>query len=429
MARWPFAVVRALRSTKFTGPYKRFVAVSSVPSIEIVVTPSDVDRVGHVGQQQFIGMFDRARWEVLAAGPGVDVFARHGVWPVVRKATFEYLAGVAAGTRLRFDVTLTHLGRTSFTLQQTVRSADDGAVVAEAECVLVCLDGSGRPGLVPGEIRAFFGSRPSVRAGAFQHVELAGLNVALDVQGDGQPVLFVHGFPLDRTVWRHLMAPLTGRRRIAPDLRGLGLSDAPDGVYSMPQYADDLVAVLDALDAERAVVCGLSMGGYIAFELIRRHPDRVAALMLINSRAEADSPAARDGRDEMIKLVQDEGTAALADLLMPKLLAPESLSALPEVADRVHTMITNAPAAGVIGALRAMKDRADSTALLETISVPTLVVAGREDQLIPVDHARAMARRIPDAQFTLIAGAGHLVPVEQPIPTSRVIAEFLDALA
>jgi pimeloyl-ACP methyl ester carboxylesterase/acyl-CoA thioesterase FadM len=405
------------------------VAVSSVRSIEIVVTPSDVDPVGHVGQQQFVGMFDRARWEVLAAGPGVDVFARHGVWPVARKATFEYVAGVAAGTRLRFDITLTHLGRTSFTLQQTVRSADEDAVVAEVECVFVCLDGSGRPALVPGEIRAFFGSRPSVRAGAFQHLEVGGLNVALDVQGDGQPVLFVHGFPLDRTVWRHLMAPLTGRRRIAPDLRGLGLSDAPDGVYAMPQYADDLVAVLDALDAERAVVCGLSMGGYIAFELIRRHPDRVAALILINSRADADSSAAREGRDEMIRLVQDEGTAALADLLMPKLLAPESLSALPEVADRVHTMITNAPAAGVIGALRAMKDRADSTTLLESITVPTLVVAGREDQLIPVDHARAMAKRIPDAQFTLIAGAGHLVPVEQPIPTSRVIAEFLDSLA
>jgi pimeloyl-ACP methyl ester carboxylesterase len=92
-------------------------------------------------------------------------------------------------------------------------------------------------------------------------------------------------------------------------------------------------------------------------------------------------------------------------------------------------MITNAPAAGVIGALRAMKDRADSTTLLESITVPTLVIAGREDQLIPVDHARAMAQRIPDAQFTLIAGAGHLVPVEQPIPTSRVIAEFLDSLA
>jgi pimeloyl-ACP methyl ester carboxylesterase len=268
-----------------------------------------------------------------------------------------------------------------------------------------------------------------VRGGAFQHLEVGGVNMALDVQGDGEPVLFIHGFPLDRTVWRHLVAPLTGRRRIAPDLRGLGLSDAPDGTYSMAQYADDLVAVLDALRAERAVICGLSMGGYIAFEFIRRHPDRVAALILMNSRAEADGPAARDGRDEMIRLVQDDGTNALADLLMPKLLAPESLSAMPEVADRVHTMIRNAPVTGVIGALRAMKDRPDSTALLDSISVPTLVVAGREDQLIPVDQARSMAKRIPNAQFTLIAGAGHLVPMEQPVPTSRVIAEFLDSLA
>lgn len=402
--------------------------MSTVPAIEILVTPSDIDPVGHVGQQQFLGMFERARWDALAAGPGVGVFARHGVWPVVRKATFEYFSGVAAGARLRFEITLTHLGRTSFTLQQTARRLENHAVVAEAELVLVCLDGDGRPALVPGEIRGFFGARPSVRAGAFQHLEAGGVNMALDVQGDGEAVLFIHGFPLDRTVWRHLMAPLTGRRRIAPDLRGLGLSDAADGTYSMAQYADDLVAVLDALDAERAVICGLSMGGYVAFELIRRYPDRVAALILINSRAEADGPAARDGRDEMIRLVEDEGTAALADLLMPKLLAPESLSAMPEVADRVHTMISNAPAGGVIGALRAMKDRADSTALLDSISVPTLVVAGREDQLIPVDQARSMAKRIPNAQFTLIAGAGHLVPMEQPVPTSRVIAEFLDSL-
>jgi pimeloyl-ACP methyl ester carboxylesterase len=114
---------------------------------------------------------------------------------------------------------------------------------------------------------------------------------------------------------------------------------------------------------------------------------------------------------------------------MPKLLAPESVSAMPEVAERVHQMIEHAPAAGVVGALRAMKDRVDSTAILDTIGVPTLVVAGREDQLIPVDHARSMSRLIPNAHFTLIAGAGHLAPMEQPVPTSRVIAEFLDALS
>jgi len=395
----------------------------------MLVTPAECDPQGRVAQSQFVSLFDRARWEAFAAGPGVEIFARQGVAAVVRKATLEYFVPATAGTRLAFEITLTHLGRTSFTLQQTARRADDhSVVVAEAEFVFVCVDGAGSTATVPGEVRGFFGARPSVRAGAFQHMEINGVSTAVDVQGDGMPVLFIHGFPLDRTVWRHLMAPLTGRRRIAPDLRGLGLSEAPAGGYSMAQYAEDMVAVLDQLGEGRAVVCGLSMGGYIALEMVRRFPERVLALVLVNSRAEADGPQAREARNEMIRTVENDGTSAIADLLVPKLLAPESISTMPQVAERVHAMIKNAPPAGVVGALQAMRDREDSTDLLATISVPTLVIAGREDQLIPVDHARAMSKHIEGAHFTLIAGAGHLVPMEQPVPTSRVIAEFLDAL-
>jgi len=131
----------------------------------------------------------------------------------------------------------------------------------------------------------------------------------------------------------------------------------------------------------------------------------------------------------MIRMVELEGTGSLADLLAPKLLAPESQAAMPTVVERVRTMIESAPLPGVVGALRAMKDRPDATDVLGRIAVPTLVIAGREDQLIPVDYARSMATAIPGAQFTLIPGAGHLVPMEQPVPTSRVIGEFLDALA
>jgi pimeloyl-ACP methyl ester carboxylesterase len=163
--------------------------------------------------------------------------------------------------------------------------------------------------------------------------------------------------------------------------------------------------------------------------MVRRFPERILALVLMNSRAEADGPQAQEARNEMIRTVEQDGTTPIADILVPKLLAPESISTMPQVTERVHAMIKSAPPDGVIGALKAMRDRADSSDLLETISVPTLVVAGREDQLMPVDHARAMSKRIPGAHFTLIAGAGHLVPMEQPIPTSRVIAEFLDAIA
>lgn len=402
--------------------------MSSVASIEIRVYPDDCDAYGHVNQAAFLSMFERARWEAVARGPGVDVFSRNRVWPAVRKATVEYYAEAFSGDLLRFDTTLTHHGRTSFTLHQTARRDADGMLVAEADIVFVCVDAGGKPTPVPEEIQGFFGTRPSVRPGAFQHLLIRGIATAVDVQGDGPAILFVHGFPLDRTMWRHLIAPLTGWRRIAPDLRGMGLSDVPDNGYSIEAYADDLAALLDSLDIEKAVVCGLSMGGYVALQLIRRQPDRIGALILANTRAEADTDEERSRRVEMIELVERQGSGALADLLLPKLLAPSSLSAMPRVVEHVRTMIAGNPDAGVIGALSAMKDRRDSMEVLGKIEVPTLVVAGRQDQLIPLKRSRSLAESIPQAQYTVIPEAGHLTPMEQPIATSRVIGEFLESL-
>lgn len=272
-----------------------------------------------------------------------------------------------------------------------------------------------------------FGGRPSVRASETQHLAVRGLALALDAQGDGQPILFIHGFPLDRTMWRPVIGRLTGWRRIAPDLRGLGASDVPE-TYSMVEYADDLAALLDALRAPQAVICGVSMGGYVAFELLRSHPARVRALILANTRAEADDDAGKRRRGDMIALVERAGPAALADVLLPQLLAPANLTAMPHLARQVRTMIAGCPATGVVGALQAMRDRPDSRPLLGQIQVPTLVIAGRDDQLIPPASARSLADQIPGAQLTSIPDAGHLTPLEQPIATGRVMAEFLASL-
>lgn len=403
--------------------------MTSVPSVVLRVYPDDCDSFGHVNQAAFLRMFERARWEVLAAGPGIEAFQRNRTWPAVRKATVEYTAEAFPGDVLQFDTTLTHLGRTSFSLHQTARREADAAIVAEADSVFVCVGEGGKPSAVPVEIRNFFGTRPSVRAGAVQHFLIRDVATAVDVQGDGPAILFVHGFPLDRTMWRHLVAPLTGWQRIAPDLRGMGLSDVPEtGRYSMAEYADDLAALLEKLDVEDVVICGLSMGGYIALEFMRRHRAKVRALILTNTRAEADTAEGKAGRDDMVRLVEQEGSGALADLLLPKLLCPSSLSAMPQVVEHVRTMVTGSPVAGIIGALKAMKDRPDSMQFLPQIDVPTLVVTGREDQLIPVEHSRTMADAIPGAQCTVIPEAGHLTPMEQPIATSRVIGEFLAAL-
>lgn len=399
--------------------------MSSVQPIELTVTPGECDAGGHVSEPAFLRLFERARWEQFAQGPGMGIFGQNGAWPLVRKATLEFQMPVGMGDRLRFETALTHHGRTSYSLHQTARK--EGAVVADADFVFVCVNPAGEPTPVPHEIADFFGRRPSVPASETQHLAVRGLALAFDVQGDGLPILFIHGFPLDRTMWRQVMATLTGWRRIAPDLRGHGLSDVPDK-YSMAEYADDLAALLEALRAPQVVVCGLSMGGYVAFELVRRYPAKVRALILANSRAEPDDEAGKRRRGEMIALLQREGSGTLADVLLPQLLAPSNLSAMPSVAQHVRAMIGGNPVAGLIGALQAMRDRVDSRPLLEQIKVPTLVIAGRDDQLIPPAASRDLADAIPGAQVTLIPQAGHLAPLEQPVQTSRVIGEFLDSL-
>ena len=401
--------------------------VPAIPSIEYTVYPDACDAFGHLGQAALLTLFERARWDALATGPGMDVFARHGTWPALRKSVVEYQRQALPGDRLQFDLELLHHGYTSFRLRQTARRAGEETAVATAEFVFVCLDQDGRPIAVPPDVSRFFGARPPRRTGIAQHFSVRGLSLAAEVTGDGPAVLLVHGFPLDRSLWKHVLATLTGWKRIVPDLRGFGLSDAPESGYSMTAYAEDLVALLDVLRIDRAVVCGLSMGGYIAFELLRRHPDRVSGLILMNTRAGADTPEGRADRDAAIARVHRDGPAFLADTMMPKLLAPSSLAAMPDVVRQVEEMVRRATPSGVAGALVAMRDRPDSSAMLDTIARPTLVVAGSDDQLIPVSEARAMANAIPEAHLAIIPAAGHLTPLEQPVGTSRVLREFLEA--
>jgi 3-oxoadipate enol-lactonase len=396
--------------------------------VEMSVYPDDCDSFGHMNQAAFLTLFERARWETLAAGPGMDVFERNGAWPVLRKSTVEYFQQIFPGERLRFDFELTHQGQTSFVVLQSARKAGSDAPAATGEFLFVCVGRDGRPRPVPDEVSRFFGARPARRSGATQRITVRGVSLAVDAAGDGPAVLFIHGFPLDRNLWRPLASMLTGWRRIVPDLRGMGESDGPESGYSMAEYADDLAALLETLRVERALVCGLSMGGYIAFELLRRHPGRVQGLVLMTTRAAADDAAGRARRDAMIARVRRDGTGFLGEEMVPKLLAATTLKTMPEVVRQVTAMAVGSPPDGIVGALTAMRDRADSTPLLPRIALPTLVVAGSDDQLIPAAEARVMASAIPDAHFALIPSAGHLAPIEQAVNTGRVVREFLDSL-
>jgi len=261
-----------------------------------------------------------------------------------------------------------------------------------------------------------------------RRVRTGGAEIAVHLQGDGPALLFVHGFPLDHDLWRHQLRTFPGWWRIAPDLRGAGASDAPEAGYSISRYADDLVEVLDALEVAAAVVCGLSLGGYVVLELLRRHRSRVRAAVLCDTRAEADTEEGRHGRDTMITLAREGGPEAVADRMIPSLLAAATRAERPEVEGLVREMIGRTPVVGLVGALQAMRDRVDSTPLLGELRLPVLVLAGAADAITTPEAGAALAEKIKGARFATVAGAGHLPPLEQPFVTTRLIADFLKAV-
>jgi len=397
------------------------------PAVSLTVYPDDCDAFGHLNQAAFLILFERARWEALASGPGMDLFQSADVWPAVRRATIDYHAPAFPGQVLRFQQTVTRLGRTSFTMRQVARRDVDEALIATLESVFVCIDRTGAAVPVPSAVKEWLAPSPAaVLSGPPRRLTVHGVELALDDRGAGPAILFIHGYPLDRTLWQHQLGAFEGWRTLAPDLRGLGRSDAPDLGYSMATYAEDLAGLLDAVGVDDVVLCGLSMGGYVAFEFLRRHRPRVRGLVLVDTRAGADSAEGRKGREVAMADLRDGGPPLIAEQMLPQLLGSGASDALRE---QVRSMMSSAPPAGVLGALAAMRDRPDSTELLPSLAgVPTLVLVGAEDRLTPPRDAEAMAKAIPGARLALIPEAGHLAPLEQPAVFNGHLRSFLDRL-
>ena len=257
--------------------------------------------------------------------------------------------------------------------------------------------------------------------------QLSEIVLAYDVSGSGRPLLLVHGYPLNRKIWRPQMESLVDAARVvAPDLRGHGESNAPDELYSVDRLADDLVELLDDLGlAGPAVVGGLSMGGYVALAFYRRHPERVAGLILAATRAGADSEVGQANRDKAMALAREKGVEAIADSMLPKMLAPETYHSHPDLVQQVRRIMAETPLNGVIGDLTAMRDRPDSTELLGGIAQPVLVIHGQDDQLIPPSEAEAAFARLPNARLALVPSAGHLLNLEQPDAFDAEVRTFL----
>jgi pimeloyl-ACP methyl ester carboxylesterase len=215
-------------------------------------------------------------------------------------------------------------------------------------------------------------------------------------------------------------------RALAPDLRGFGHTPAAaDGEPSMDDYAEDIVALLDHTRTERAVVAGLSMGGYAAFALLRRAPGRVSGLVLADTRADADSADARTGRMQMLERLERDGVYAVAEGMLPRLLGATTHASRPDVVETVRNLAGAQDREGVSHAIRRLMTRPDSTPLLPSIDVPTLVVVGDEDQIADVELAQGLKRQIGRAELTIISQAGHLTNLERPEAFTNALRHFL----
>lgn len=260
-------------------------------------------------------------------------------------------------------------------------------------------------------------------------IHINGIDLAYSDEGQGAPVVFLHAFPLNRTMWEPQVAGLRDSYRIITiDLRGHGESDAPMWRYTLSQFVEDINGLLDHLAITRATFVGLSMGGYILFTLYRMYPARVQALVLADTRATADTPEAKAVRFSMAQVAYRRGAPAVADLMLPKLLSPASLEGRRELRDRVRTIITETQVSGIVGDLMAMEARPDSTPLLADLAVPTLVIVGEDDGASPPDEVEDMAGRIPGSTFVRLPQAGHLSNMENPEAFNAAILAFLTSL-
>jgi len=260
-------------------------------------------------------------------------------------------------------------------------------------------------------------------------VDINGVSLFYHDEGQGEPVLLVHGFPLSSEMYQPQRAALSARFRvITPDLRGFGRSDARDVLHddmSLDVYADDLAALLDYLGVGQAIVGGMSMGGYVVFALLRRHPERVKGIILIDTKATADTEEAKTNRYRMVEKAQTAGAEAIAEEMLPKLLSEQTRNQQTDLVRFVRDIIVATPVEGLVGALRAMAARPDSTKTVATISAPTLIIVGSDDQLTPPAAAEEMQQQIAGAQLVVVRGAAHVANLERPEEVNRAIENWL----
>jgi 3-oxoadipate enol-lactonase len=253
-----------------------------------------------------------------------------------------------------------------------------------------------------------------------------GVEIAYEVTGAGPTLLLLHAFPLGLSMWDAQVAALSATHRVVRfDARGFGGSAPGEGPLTMERIADDGAALLDLLGIERAVVGGCSMGGYAAFAFVRRHRQRLAGLVLQDTRAGADTAEAMANRAALAARVLAEGAAAAVEAFLPKLVGETTHRERPDLVAGLRERILATSPQGIANSLHGLASRADSRGTLPTIAVPTLVLVGAEDVLTPPSEATTMAAAIPRARLDVIPRAGHLANLESPAAVNAALRAFL----
>jgi 3-oxoadipate enol-lactonase len=256
------------------------------------------------------------------------------------------------------------------------------------------------------------------------------IQLVFDDVGTGPAVVLIHGYPFNRSLWNEQVEALSANYRVVtPDLRGFGESDASEGPATMNRMAQDVAKLMDQLGIDRAVIGGLSMGGYVALAFVKQFPSRVKALVLADTRPQADTEEGKQTRVQQAEKALSEGVAGIADAMLPKLLTPETVSKRPEVVKRVRDMMLKTKPQGAASALLGMAEREDQSEFISTIDVPTLIVVGREDAITPLADSEMMHAKMQQSRLVVLDNAGHVSNLEQTEQFNDALMKFLESVA
>lgn len=257
--------------------------------------------------------------------------------------------------------------------------------------------------------------------------QVNGISVGYDDRSDGETLVLVHGHPFNRSMWRPQVdfAVAAGWRVVAADLRGYGESTVVPGRTTLDVFARDVAGLLDRLGVPRFVLGGLSMGGQVVMECLRQFPERITGVLLADTSAPAETDLGRELRNELADRLLREGMAGYAEEVLPKMLAPRNISALPEIARQVSTMMRTTSPVGAAAALRGRAERPDYVETLRRVEVPTLVVVGSDDEFTPIGDAELITGCVPGATLVVVDGAGHLPNLEREAVFNAALGRLL----